>query len=70
MFINSCHVRTLLRFSTAILLLTSHLYKIENRLYFKKLFCGDGGCGRGDFEGKVVKLEVPCTDVGADGEIV
>ena len=60
--------RTLI--STAILLLTSHLDKIENRPCFKKLFCGAGGCGQGDFEGELAQLGVPCTDVRTGGEIV
>src|SRR5699024_1382433 len=48
--------------TVAILLLSSHMNRAENRTLLQVPFCGDGGCGRGDFEGKLAQLGVPCAD--------
>ena len=56
--------------TVAILLLSSHMNRAENRTLLQVPFCGDGGCGRGDFEGKLAQLGVPCADVRPGGEIV
>ena len=56
--------------TVAILLLSSHMNRAENRTLLQVPFCRDGGCGQGDFEGELAQLGVPCTDVRTGGEIV
>ena len=56
--------------AVAILLLSSHMNRTENRTLLQVPFCRDGGCGQGDFGGELAQLGVPCTDVRTGGEIV
>ena len=56
--------------TVAILLLSSHMNRAENRTLLQVPFCRDGGCGQGDFEGELAQLGVPCADVRTGGEIV
>ena len=42
--------------TVAILLLSSHMNRAENRTLLQAPFCGAGGCGRGDFEGELAEL--------------
>ena len=56
--------------TVAILLLSSHMNRAENRTLLQVPFCREWGCGRGDFGGKLAQLGVPCADVRTGGEIV
>ena len=44
--------------------------RAENRTLLQVPFCREWGCGRGDFEGELAQLGVPCADVRTGGEIV